>query len=118
MLYMKRLRIILIFSFIILFLYNLNPRSKYSLDEKNVVGVIDKYKFNGNKLEMEVKGKERIICNLYFNTIEEKEEYMKKIKLGQTVYLEGVMKEPSQNTNKYLFNYKKYLLSKKIYYTF
>ncbi len=118
MLCMKRLRIILIFSFIILFLYNLNPRSKYSLDEKNVVGVIDKYKFNGNKLEMEVKGKERIICNLYFNTIEEKEEYMKKIKLGQTVYLEGVMKEPSQNTNKYLFNYKKYLLSKKIYYTF
>ena len=118
MLCMKRLRIILIFSFIILFLYNLNPRSKYSLDEKNVVVVIDKYKFNGNKLEMEVKGKERIICNLYFNTIEEKEEYMKKIKLGQTVYLEGVMKEPSQNTNKYLFNYKKYLLSKKIYYTF
>ena len=118
MLYMKRLRIILIFSFIVLFLYNLNPRSKYSLDEKNVVGVIDKYKFNGNKLEMEVKGKERIICNLYFKTIEEKEEYMKKIKLGQTVYLEGIMKGPSQNTNKYLFNYKKYLLSKKIYYTF
>ena len=115
---MKRLRIILIFSFIILFLYNLNPRSKYSLDEKNVVGIIDKYKFNGNKLEMEVKGKERIICNLYFKTIEEKEEYMEKIELGQTVYLEGIMKEPSQNTNKYLFNYKKYLLSNKIYYTF
>ncbi len=118
MLYMKRLRIILIFSFFILFLYNLNPRSKYSLDEKNIVGVIDKYKFNGNKLEMEVKGKERIICNLYFNKIEEKEEYMKKIRLGQIVNLEGTMKEPSHNTNKYLFNYKKYLLSKKIYYIF
>ena len=118
MLYMKKLKIILVFSFLILFLYNLNPRSKYSLDEKNIVGVIDKYKFNGNKLEMEVKGKERIICNLYFNKIEEKEEYMKKIRLGQIVNLEGTMKEPSHNTNKYLFNYKKYLLSKKIYYIF
>ena len=118
MLYMKKLKIILVFSFLILFLYNLNYKSKYNLNDTNIKGIIDKYKITNNKLELEIKGKERIICNLYFKTDLEKEEFSKKIKLGQTVNLKGKMNIPKENSTKNLFNYRKYLKSKKIYYTF
>lgn len=115
---MKKLKIILVFSFLILFLYNLNYKSKYNLNDTNIKGIIDKYKITNNKLELEIKGKERIICNLYFKTDLEKEEFSKKIKLGQTVNLKGKMNIPKENSTKNLFNYRKYLKSKKIYYTF
>lgn len=118
MLYMKKLKIILVFSFLILFLYNLNYKSKYNLNDTNIKGIIDKYKITNNKLELEIKGKERIICNLYFKTDLEKEEFSKKIKLGQTVNLKGKMNIPKENSTKNLFNYRKYLKSKRIYYTF
>lgn len=118
MLYMKKLKIILVFSFLILFLYNLNYKSKYNLNDTDIKGIIDKYKITNNKLELEIKGKERIICNLYFKTDLEKEEFSKKIKLGQTVNLKGKMNIPKENSTKNLFNYRKYLKSKKIYYTF
>lgn len=118
MLYMKKLKIILVFSFLILFLYNLNYKSKYNSNDTNIKGIIDKYKITNNKLELEIKGKERIICNLYFKTNLEKEEFSKKIKLGQTVNLKGKMNIPKENSTKNLFNYRKYLKSKRIYYTF
>ena len=118
MLYMKKLKIILVFSFLILFLYNLNYKNKYNLNDTNIKGIIDKYKITNNKLKLEIKGKERIICNLYFKTDLEKEKFSKKIKLGQTVNLKGKMNIPKENSTKNLFNYRKYLKSKKIYYTF
>ena len=49
MLYMKKLKIILVFSFLILFLYNLNYKSKYNLNDTNIKGIIDKYKITNNK---------------------------------------------------------------------
>lgn len=115
---MKKLKIILGLSLIIILIFNLNYKSKYNDSATYIEGIIDKYKFDGSKLSLEVLGKERIVCNYYFDTIEEKEAFKKKIKYGQTIYLEGKINIPNENTNFKLFNYRKYLLSKKIYYVF
>lgn len=113
---LKKLGIILSFSIIIIFI--INYKSKYNLNDEYIEGIIDKYKFDGDKLSLEVIGRERIICTYYFSTIEEKEYYLNNIKYGQKVYLNGKIKEPNENTNFKSFNYKKYLLSKKIHYIF
>ncbi len=115
---MKKLKIILGLSLGIFLIFNLSYKSKYNDNTNYISGIIDKYKFDGSKLSLEVLGKERIACNYYFDSLEEKKEFQKKIKYGQTVYLEGTINIPSENTNFKLFNYRNYLLSKKIYYVF
>lgn len=114
---MKKLKIILLFSFIILiplsFIYN--SKSKYS-NETEIKGIVNSYKIDGNELKIELLAKEKIIAYYYFKTEEEKNSFT--INLGDEVLLEGNLKEPSNNTNFNLFNYKKYLLSKKIHYLF
>ena len=103
---MKKLKIILGLSLIIILIFNLNNKSKYNDRATYIEGIIDKYKFDGSKLSLEVLGKERIVCNYYFDTIEEKESFKKKIKYGQTIYLEGKINIPNENTNFKLFNYR------------
>ena len=53
------------------------------------------------KISFVVKNKENVLVNDY-NLISD-------IKLGDYVYVEGIMKEPQVNTNFNLFNYKNYL---------
>ena len=56
---LKKLKIILLFSLIIVipFSYNYNLKSKYK-NEENIDGTILNYKIDGNQLKLEVKGKE------------------------------------------------------------
>lgn len=114
---MKKLKIILGFS-ICLIIFSFSYKSKYNINDTYIEGIIDKYSFDGNKMNLEVLGKERIMCKYYFDNLEEKGYYLKNIKYGEKVYLKGNMKVPNSNTNFKMFNYKNYLLSKKIYYVF
>lgn len=113
---LKRLGIILGFSFVIFCLFNY--KSKYDINDSYVEGYIDKYKFDGDKLSLEVIGKERIICNYYFDSLDEKNYFLVYIKYGQVVYLNGKMKIPQENSNFDLFNYRLFLKSKKINFIF
>lgn len=118
---MKKLKIDLLFKiFFILFtclycllFYKCN-NSKYKIDETSFKGYIKAIKIDGNKLSLIIHGKEDLLVNYYFNTIEEKESFA--LKLGDCVIVNGKLSIPSKNTNFHLFNYKKYLLSKKIHY--
>lgn len=119
---MKKLKIDLLFkiSFIVftciycLLFYKYN-KSKYKIDETNFKGYIKNIKINGNKLSLIVHGKEDLIVNYYFETLEEKKKF--NLKLGDYIKINGVLNVPQKNTNFNLFNYQKYLLGKKIYYT-
>ena len=119
---MKKLKIDLLFKilFIVftciycLLFYKYN-KSKYKIDETNFKGYIKNIKIDGNKLSLIVHGKEDLIVNYYFETLEEKEKF--NLKLGDYIKINGVLNVPQKNTNFNLFNYRKYLLGKKIYYT-
>ena len=114
---MKKLKIILLFSLIIVipFSYNYNLKSKYK-NEENIDGTILNYKIDGNQLKLEVKGKEKIICYYYFKSKKEKDKT--NINIGDHINMIGNLKEVKKNSNFNLFNYKQYLLSRKIHYLF
>ena len=112
---MKKLKIILLFStliFIILYVYykNNNIISFYDENVTRIEGIVTDINYFDDKISFVVKNKESILVNDY-NLISD-------IKLGDYVLAEGIMKKPNTNTNFNLFNYKNYLLSKNIHYTF
>ena len=106
------LAIIFIFFFsliYVLFYINHKPVSKYSLNDTIVTGYIYDCQSSEDKTTLKIKGKENLLIN-YYNDFE--------CKLGEQIKAVGEMKKPKSNTNFYLFNYKNYLLSEKINYTF
>ncbi len=78
---------------------------------------ISDYKFDGNKLSLDLTGKEDLVATYYIDTKEELDTLKEQIKYGVTVLVHGDLKEPINNTIPYAFNYKKYLKNKNIYYT-
>ena len=106
------LAIIFIFFFsliYVLFYINHKPVSKYSLNDTIVTGYIYDCQSSEDKTALKIKGKENLLIN-YYDDFE--------CKLGEQIKAVGEMKKPKSNTNFYLFNYKNYLLSEKINYTF
>lgn len=112
--YLKKLKTKLLFSFLIISCiiycyWHLNSyhESKYKLSENEFVVKVIKINHKDDKVIIEGKGKEKILIN-YKGKFEGQ--------LGDKIKVHGVLNEPSSNTNFNLFNYKKYLLSKKINY--
>ena len=119
MLYLKKLKITLLFSFIFLIFLSYKIQVKYKIPNSNyLIGIVQDIKNDGDKLTFDIKSKKRVIANYYIKKEYEKNLISNSIKMGYIVKLKGKYKEVSNNTNFNLFNYKKYLLSKKIYYTF
>lgn len=111
---LKKLKIKLLLSFLIVscFLYcyyflNINVASKYKLSDNEFIVKVIKINYKDNKTVIEGKGKEKVLINY-------KGEF--KYQLGDKIKIIGHLREPSVNTNFNLFNYKHYLLSKKINY--
>ena len=113
---------IILFLFAIIYVFIITVlikyESKYIGNETKINGKIDEYSINGNKLQMEISGKEKIIATYYINTEEEKEYLLKTIGIGKSVYLSGSLNSPINNTIPNNFNYKNYLYNKKIFYLF
>jgi competence protein ComEC len=112
MLYLKKFKIILLFSYFCIFVYVL-----FSFLKKEEVIKEETISFTGRVIELEttetytkfvVQGKEKIVGYYYGNKNQD-------ILLGQEVMLSGTIKAPEKNRNFYLFNYKNYLKSQKIY---
>ncbi|MDD3048977.1 MAG: DNA internalization-related competence protein ComEC/Rec2 [Bacilli bacterium] len=89
-------------------------KSKYNINDNKVTGYIKNIKIDGNKLNLNIKGKEILIINYYFQTEIEKNNF--SYKLGDYIEASGVMSKPKGNTVFNLFNYKKYLYNKKIFF--
>ena len=109
---------IVIVSIITIIRINLPKNSLYKLTDTNFTGTITNYNINGNHLTIYLKNKETIIGTYYFKTKKELKDFEKNLKLGDKIKLEGEFNLPNENTTKNLFNYRKYLLNKNIFYTF
>ena len=106
--------LILIYSLIITTF--IKHKSSYSLNETKFKLKIIEYKIDGNKLSLTLSDKENLVGTYYIKTEKEKDYLINNLHIGEVINLEGNLKEPSNNTIPYSFNYKKYLYNKKIYY--
>lgn len=119
-LFNKVLIILLIFTVLrtIYIVKNNIIKTKYNSDTKEIIGYINDIKIDGDKLTVELKEAEKIIFNYYFKDLEEIDSFKKTFKMGDYIKVDGVIKSPNNNTVFNLFNYRKYLLSKKVYWLF
>ena len=110
--YLTLVVILVSFSFIFLF-----PKSsKYLGTEDYIIGYIKQIDIDGNKLTLLIKGKEDVIVNYYFKTLNEKNEYNNNLSLGDKLKIVGELEIPSTNTIFNGFDYKNYLKNKGIFY--
>ena len=123
--YLKKLKILLHYKiylllfltiiYVVIIVSNNYYKSNYKLDDKDITGIITSIKIDGNKVSIVLKGREKVLVNYY---LKNKNELIifNNYKLGYIIKVKGNLIIPNNNSNFYLFNYRKYLLSKNIYY--
>ena len=90
--------------------------SIYDLNATEVTGKIIYQSINGNKLKLIIKNKEKLIVNYYFKEKNDKTLYQNTFHLGDYIKVEGEFIKAKSATTKYLFDYKKYLYHKNIFF--
>ena len=90
--------------------------SVYKGSEVDFLCSIDNYKIEEDKMKLELVCKEKLVGSYYFKNDEYK-FFKKKVNIGSSVIVKGKLVSPKNNTVQYLFNYKKYLYNKRVYYT-
>ena len=109
--------LLIAFSLLYSFIYFKMPKiSMIDGNNDSFNGIITSLKINGDLLTVEILGSEKIIGNYYFKTEVEKNNFVKDYQLGDKVEVNGTFNKPNNNTVFNLFNYHKYLETKKIYY--
>lgn len=108
-LFLKKLKIILLCSILLIFRFTQLPQSKYT-NEQTITATICKIHEKDELLQLEVQGLEKVLVQ-YYPREQERQIYQ----LGDVIEIKGELITPSSNRNFYLFNYQNYLKSKKIY---
>lgn len=90
--------------------------SVYKGSEEDFLCSIDNYKIEEDKMNLELVCKEKLVGSYYFKNDEYK-FFKEKVSIGNSVIVKGKLVSPKNNTVPYLFNYKKYLYNKRVYYT-
>ena len=98
--------IILFISFIRI---SIPKKSIYTDNTKSITGKITNRIYNNETLTLNIRSRENVIIKYYT-----KKDL--KIYIGDTIKVYGEFNKPNDNKTKYLFNYKKYLYRKNIFY--
>lgn len=85
--------------------------SNYSTANTEITGIVIDYDYSNTTLKITLHNKEKLIINYYLP-----ENKKININVGDKIKVIGEFTEPTSNTTKYLFNYKKYLYNKDIFY--
>ncbi len=91
-------------------------KSVYKENETNFTCIINTYKIKEETLSLELNCKEKLIGTYYFKDKKEINSFLNTYNIGSKINIKGSLEKPSNNTIPNLFNYKKYLYNKKIYY--
>ena len=106
-----------IISLVYLVIYiNIDFTSKFEGGGTKIDGVLESIKYQGNKMTLTLKTKEKLIATYYFDTEEELNKTKKELSLGDTLTLEGELTKPISSKNFYGFSYPTYLKYQKIFY--
>lgn len=102
--------------YVFTYIYVFPHESKLDITDGTYNGIITTMKVRGDQLSLELDGEEKIVATYYFKTEIEKNSFLDDYNLGDKVRVTGVFSRPTNNTVPNLFNYKKYLERKGIYY--
>ena len=83
-------------------------KSNYNEKSTSFIGIVTKVIIKNEKVTIYVKNKETVIATYYDSKC--------NLKLGDKVKVLGSFKTPSTNTTEYLFDYRKYLKVRRIFY--
>ena len=102
---------LMLFLTIILTLIRLNlpKKSNYNIKSKEVVGTITYLYQDNEKINLKLKNKETLILTYYTKN-------KTNLKLGDKIKVKATFQLPRSTNNKDIFNYKKYLLRRNIFY--
>ncbi len=98
--------------YVFIFLNNYEVKSIYNENDYIFYLKINEIKIDGDKVNISFSN--NIIGNMYFKTKEDKESF--NFQIGDKVKVQGILKEPNNNTIPNTFNYKEYLNHKGIKY--
>ena len=104
--------IVMVISLITIIRLFIPIESNYGEQSNKFTGIVQKIIIKDDQVTIYLKNKETIIGTYYLNRLN-----ITNLNLGDKVTVTGTFKIPSTNTTEYLFNYKKYLKRKNIFYT-
>ena len=109
--YLFKVLFILSLVYIVIFI-NLSKKESYYNEEVNeLTGIVTNYKYNDDKYTIYLKAKEKVVVTY-------KPNENLNINFGDTIKIKGIFYKPSSNTIPNIFDYKKYLERKDIFYIF
>ena len=89
---------ILLSIYIVIRINNRLDLSTYNINETCFDLIVTDYKFDGNKLSLELKGKEKLVGTYYIDSYDELLKLTNKIKYGVTLRVKGTLNLPINNT--------------------
>lgn len=104
----------IIFTLVILltiFRLSIVKKSIYNTNTKNIEGIVKDIHIIDDKVDITLKAKEDLIVTYY-----KKDKEQININLGDKILVIGEFTKPASPKSQYLFNYKKYLERKNIYF--
>ena len=108
---------ILLSIYIVIRINNRLDLSTYNINETCFDLIVTDYKFDGNKLSLELKGKEKLVGTYYIDSYDELLKITNKIKYGVILRIKVTLNLRINNKIPNTFNYKEYLNNNDIYYT-
>ena len=75
-----------------------NHKSKYQIDNTIFNLKLTNYSSDGDKLQLELQGKEKIVGIYYFKTEQEKKKFLDTYNVGDKLLVKGKLEEPKNNT--------------------
>ena len=99
-----------------MYIKNYVPQNIYNISDNTFDAEIISIFIDGDKLSIELKGKEKLAGTYYFKDETEVNDFKNEFLIGDRVIVKGELTLPKNNTIPNTFNYKKYLLSKNIKY--
>ena len=88
---------------------NIPKKSNYNIKSKEVIGTVTYLYQDNEKINLKLKNKETLLLTYYTNN-------KTNLKLGDKIKVKATFQLPRSTNNKDIFNYKKYLLRRNIFY--
>lgn len=109
--YLIKISTIILLIISIIFTKCYNFRSKYNIKDNTFIGIVYNYKIEDGIITIYLKAKEKLVVYFKYNDL-----IFNNLSYGDKIIVKGKLSVPKSSTNFNIFDYRKYLYNKKIYY--
>ncbi len=102
--------------YFLIFTVFIKYKSEYNISDSNFDCIILNYKIDGNKLNLNLRCREKLVSVYYFKTENELYWFKDSVNFGDRIRITGNLEEPEEASLPNTFDYKKYLYNNKIFF--